>query len=94
MITGRVAISLENFIITVFCLVEENYESAIKGQKLRSRGFKPKLTDSEVITMEIIGEFLGIDTDKGLWLYFKSHWQTWFSPLSSRSNFVKQASNL
>lgn len=44
--------------------------------------------------MEIVGEFLGIDTDKGLWLYFKSHWKTWFPALGSRSNFVRQASNL
>ncbi|NBO41972.1 MAG: IS982 family transposase, partial [Betaproteobacteria bacterium] len=56
--------------------------------------FSPKLTDAEVISMEIIGEFLGIDTDKGIWLYFKTHWQDWLPALGSRSSFVRQASNL
>jgi hypothetical protein len=86
--------SLENFIITVFCLVVENVDQILTEQKLRLRGFAPKLTDAEVISMEIIGEFLGIDTDKGIWLYFKTHWQDWFPALGSRSSFVRQASNL
>ena len=56
--------SLENFIITVFCLVSEIFDQEFKDVKLRSRGFKPKLSDSEIITMEVVGEFLEIDTDK------------------------------
>lgn len=86
--------SLEDFIITVYCLVVENITCVLNGQKLRSRGCQPKLTDAEVITMELVGEFLGLDTDKGIWLYFKSHWKPWFPGLGSRSNFTRQASNL
>jgi hypothetical protein len=44
--------------------------------------------------MEIVGEFISFDTDKGIWKYFKTHWQSWFPKLSSRSNFAKQAANL
>lgn len=47
--------SLENFIITVYCLVAESMENLMQGKKLRQRGFLPKLTDAEVITMEIVG---------------------------------------
>jgi hypothetical protein len=54
---------LEDFIITVFCWVEEHLDSLIGDRPLRQRGFAPKLTDSEVITMEGVGEFLGGDTD-------------------------------
>ena len=28
--------------------------------------------------MEIVAEFLGIDTDKGAWEYFTQHWRDWF----------------
>ena len=45
-----------------------------QGKTLRRRGFNPKLADSKVISMEIVGEFLGVDTDKGIWSYFKTHW--------------------
>jgi hypothetical protein len=44
--------------------------------------------------MEIVGEYLGIDTDKGLWAYFGYHWREWFPHLRSRANFAKQAAHL
>ena len=61
---------------------------------LRQRGFSPKLSDSEVLTMEIVGEFLGIDMEKHIWQYFRRHWSPWFPQLGSRSTFVRQAANL
>jgi len=30
------------------------------------KGFEPALSDSEVLTMEIVGEYQGIDTDTGI----------------------------
>lgn len=57
---------LEDFIITVFCWVEDHLETVLGNRRLRQRGFAPKLADSEVITLEIVGEFLGLDTDVGL----------------------------
>lgn len=85
---------LEDFIIWMYCRVDDYLKILLKGGTLRSRGFPPALSDSEVITMEIVGEFLGIDTDKGIWKYFKGHWQDFFPAIGSRSNFAKQASNL
>lgn len=80
------------FIVTVFCLIDD----WLKGQTLRRRGPEPTLRDSEVLTMEIVGEFLGIDTDKGLYLYFRRHYSTWFPGIQqiSRTTFVRQAANL
>ena len=85
---------LEDFIITVYCLVDETLKHLLGSQKLRHRGFKPRLSDSEVITMEVIAEFLGIDTDKGAWEYFFQHWLDWFPALGSRANYAKHAANL
>lgn len=86
--------SVENFIITVYCLIDDILLEELQGEKLRKRGFKPNLSDSEVITIEIVAEFLGIDTDKGAWKYFYNHWLEWFPKLGSRSNFAKHAANL
>lgn len=72
---------VEDFIISVFCLVDALYKKGGSSQ-LRSRGFQPKLSDSEVITMGLIGEFLGFDTDKAIWSYFKQHWLSWFPGLA------------
>lgn len=86
--------SMEDFIIAVYCLVDEMLKNLLDKQKLRQRGFKPNLSDSEIITMEVVAEFLGIDTDKGAWEYFCNHWRDWFPKLGSRANFAKHAANL
>ena len=50
--------SVEDFIIYVYCCVEDICRTIV-NQPLRSRGFMPKLSDAEVITMELVGEFMG-----------------------------------
>ena len=81
-----------DFIISVFCLIDDEYKKVSKP--IRRGGFSPALSDSEVMTMEIIGEFLGIDSDKGMWEYFKNHWLYLFPKLGDRTTFARQAANL
>jgi hypothetical protein len=69
--------SVEDFIIYVYYCVEDTCRTIV-DQPQRSRGFMPKLSDAEVITMEIVGEFMGKDQDKGIWRYFRNHWHDWF----------------
>lgn len=85
---------LEDFIITVFCWVDERLKSLLGEQRLRQRGFAPRLADSEVLTMEVVGEFLGLDTDVGIWNYFCRHWRSWFPALGARTTFAQQAAKL
>ena len=61
---------LEEFIIRVFCWVDEGVEAVTNGIELRTCGLAPRLSDSEVITMEIVGEMLGHDGDKAIWDYW------------------------
>jgi hypothetical protein len=86
--------SLENFIINVYCLIDEKLEKIVGDKRLRERGFDPGLSDAEMITMEVVAEFLGIDTDKGAWEYFSNHWVAWFPKIGSRANFAKHAANV
>ncbi|BCU05888.1 hypothetical protein Atep_05650 [Allochromatium tepidum] len=57
-------------------------------------GLPPQLSDSEAITPVVVGEFLGYDTDVGIWAYFRQHWAAGFPGLRSRSGFARQAANL
>ena len=50
---------LDSLIVIVFCLIDDRLD----GERIRQRGPKPKLSDSEVLTIEVVGDFLGIDTD-------------------------------
>ena len=84
---------VEEFIISVFCLIDDLYQKLFPTA-LRERGSAPKLTDSEVITMEIVGEWQGHHTDMAIWKYFSQHWSSLFPTIPARSQFVRQAANL
>lgn len=86
--------SIEELIIAVFCCVDDLLKEITQGQAIRQRGFAPALADSEVITMEIVAEYQGIDADQLIWKYFRRHWLKLFPRLRSRSAFVRQAANL
>jgi hypothetical protein len=86
--------SIEEFIIAVFCCVDDWLKEITQERAIRAKGCAPALADSEVITMEVVAEYLGMDTDKAIWQYFSRHWQFLFPALGSRSAFVRQAANL
>jgi Transposase DDE domain len=87
---------LDALIVTVFCLVDDALAAALAGRRLRRRGPHPMLGDSEVLTMEVVGEFLGLDREKALFSYFRRHYPHFFPALRSlhRTKFTRQAANL
>ena len=84
----------DSFIITVFCLVSEIYPQVTAHRAVRHGGFAPALSDEEVITIEICGEYFKHQTDKDLYDYFAAHYRHFFPRLPNRSLFVRQAANL
>jgi hypothetical protein len=83
---------IDNFIIYVFIFVD-NFIKTIG--KIRKSGPIPNLSDAEMITMEIVGEFLGQGRgDKTIFDYFFNHWHSWFPKLNCRYTFAKQSANL
>jgi hypothetical protein len=82
------------FIISVYCLVVEIMQKIETDYNLRQKGFPPKLTDSEVITIEICGEFFKLHEDTEIYHYFKRHYLDFFPNLPSRTTFVRQSANL
>ena len=84
----------DHFIINVYCLVCEQYRAVVADRPLRRRGFAPALSDEEVITLEVCGEYLGFDKDEAIFDYFVAHYQAWFPKLRDRTSFVRQAANL
>ena len=68
---------ITTFMIAVYCLIEDN----LAGQRLRKRGPQPTLRDSEVLTIEVVGEFLGIDTESNIFTHFCRYYADWFPGL-------------
>src|SRR6266478_5343515 len=88
--------NLDDFIITCFCLIDEMLPSVTQGKRLRERGPMPKLADSEVITMELVGTYLGLSQDQEVFDYFRRHYAQFFPQMAQvdRTTFVRQAANL
>ena len=84
----------EEFIIAVYLCVDAHLSQLLELYPPRKRGFAPSLSDSEVLTMEIVGEFFGHHCETDLWKYFHRHWLSWFPMLPSRTTFVRQAASL
>src|SRR3954451_19241094 len=90
------AMDLETLIVAVFRLVEDSVRDLCRSRKLRQRGPARVLADSEVLTVETVGESLGLDTDRGLHAHFRRHFGHPFPRLREirRTTFVRQAANL
>jgi hypothetical protein len=85
----------QDLLLEVFCLVDDELQALHTG-RLRARGPQPSLADSEVITIELVGEFWGLDTDKALFRHFRCYHRREFPALAhvSRTTFARQAANL
>ena len=83
-----------SFIIAVFLIVCEQYNFIKQSYKIRRGGFSPALSDEEVITIEICGEYFKLECDKDIFAYFHAHYRHFFPKLHDRSLFVRQAANL
>jgi hypothetical protein len=83
---------ITTFMIAVFCLIED----FLAGKRLRKRGPLPRLRDSEVLTIEVVGEFLEMDTESGMFTHFRRYYSDWFPGLRKidRTTFTRQAANL
>src|SRR5947209_13053107 len=87
---------LDTLIVTVFCLIDDTLSVCLDGKSLRERGPQPLLADSEVLCIEVVGEYLGFDQDRRIFDYFRRHFAHFFPTLRHlhRTTFTRQAANL
>jgi hypothetical protein len=84
----------DDFIITMYCLICDEYKMLQAEQRIRQAGFAPAFSDEEVITLEVCGECFGYHADVDLYKYFYNHYRHFFAKLPERSLFVRQGANL
>jgi DDE family transposase len=92
----RCLMDLDSLIIAIFSLIDDAVPDCLAPSRLRQRGPRPVLCDSEVLTIEIVGEYLGLDCDVAIFNYFRRHYRHFFPALGRvhRTTFVRQAANL
>ena len=85
--------SLDLFIVAVYYHTTILYRQQFP-HGVRERGFAPHLTDEEAIPIALVGEFLGLGTDKAIFPSFRRPYQAWFPALMDRTLLVRQWANL
>ena len=87
---------LDDFIITTFCMIDDTMKDILGNRRLRQRGPAPALSDSEALTIEVVGEYLRLHQDKAIFDYFQRHYSHFFPAIRTlhRTTFVRQAANL
>src|SRR3954453_19452190 len=92
---GGTAMPPQEILLWVFCLVDDEL-TALNLTNPRSRGPAPTLTDAEVITIELGGEFWGLDANKALSRPFRPYPAAEFPSLAKvpRTPFARRAANL
>lgn len=85
----------QELLLVVFCTVDDEMK-ALDLAPLRRRGPEPALADSEVIAIELVAEFWGLDTDRAIYRHFRAYHLAEFPALArvTRTTFVRQAANL
>jgi hypothetical protein len=83
------------FIIAVWRM-DDALKTLFQEKPLRQLGPAPVLSDAEVLTMEVVGEFLGFSQDTALFRHFRQHYRHFFPGLERlhRTTFVRQGANL
>lgn len=87
---------IEEFVIAIYCLIEDElYPAFLKQHGLpRRAGFPPTLSDSECLTVELVGQYLGYTSQKQLYAQMHDRFGAWFPALRDRSAFTRQCANL
>lgn len=87
--------SFEDLILVIFVLVDDLYKKvAPKAVKHRPNINKAILSDSEVITIALCGEIMGIDSEKAWYSFVKKNYIHLFPKMCDRSQFNRTRRNL
>ena len=83
--------NVEEFVITIYCLIEDElYPPFCQQHGLpRRAGFPPALSDSECLTIEWVGQYLGYTSQKQLYGPMHDRFGAWFPALRDRSTFTR-----
>jgi hypothetical protein len=86
-------VDLDTFLVTVYTLVDDLYQAEVAAQKPAAVGRPPRLSDSEVLTLLVAGQWLG-NAERALYRHAAQHWRAYFPHLGDRSSFNRRARTL
>jgi hypothetical protein len=87
-------LDVDTFLTVIYCVCDEVYQREI-APKLGARpGARPKLSESEVLALAVVGQWHGQRCERCFLRYVRRHWHGYFPRLTSQSAFNRRARHL
>ncbi len=86
-------VDVETFLVAVYTLVDDLYQAHLAPVKPRRRGRRPVLSDSEVLTLLLLAQWLG-NSERGLLRHAHAYWRSYFPRRLSQSAFNRRVRDL
>jgi hypothetical protein len=88
------SIDFDSVIITVFVLVDDWYQVEGKTLKALSPGAKPEMSDSEIMTLALIMDYLPFPGETQFIGFIRANYGEWFPNLLTQSQFNRRLRKL
>lgn len=88
---------LDTFITRLYVWIDDWYKAELAAQIVRRHGPEPKMSDSEVLTVAIAGQWRrGVpwDSERGVVRYMQTSGRQWFPNMLKRSRYNERVRNL
>lgn len=82
------------FLTTVYCTVDDLYQTHCAPHKPRRPGVKPRMSDSEVLTLALLAQWHPSRQESAVLRFAHHHWRSYFPHLLSQSAFNRRCRDL
>ena len=81
-------------IVIIFVLVDDWYQAEEKSSKTKSCGAKPEMSDSEILTLALMMDYLPFPGESQFIGFMRANYGKWFPNLLERSQFNRRLRKL
>jgi IS5 family transposase len=86
---------LEDIFAIIFTIFDDAYGEMVPRQfRTNWNKAKPKLSDSEIMTIAVLGEMLGFDSENAWFSFVKSNFSHLFPSMCGRETYIRRKQNL
>ena len=84
----------DTVLTAVYCVVDDLYRATLAEGKPVRRGPKPRLSDSEVLTLAVLAQWQPDRSERAFVRYAVRHWRSSFPGLLTQSAFNRRVRDL
>lgn len=88
--------SLEELFVIVYCVIDDYYTMLFGSQAYfrRSPNNNPQFTDAELITIALVGELKGYNSERAWWRFVSKNYRSLFPGLCDRTRYGRRLRKL